>query len=90
MTATPAEVKPEVKPEVEKLDLGDLEEDDDFEEFPADNFGAAKTEEEEDVKVWEDNWDDDNIEDDFSSQLKKELEIQGFLGGAGNPPKAKK
>lgn len=27
-------------------------------------------EEEEDVNVWEDNWDDDNVEDDFSSQLR--------------------
>lgn len=23
-----------------------------------------------DVNVWEDNWDDDNIEDDFSKQLR--------------------
>ena len=23
-----------------------------------------------DVNVWEDNWDDDNIEDDFSQQLR--------------------
>ncbi|ODN01767.1 26S proteasome complex subunit DSS1 [Orchesella cincta] len=90
MAGSPADIKTESKPEVEKLDLGDLEEDDDFEEFPADNIGAVKSEEEEDVKVWEDNWDDDNIEDDFSSQLKKELEIQGFIGGQGNPAKLKK
>ena len=25
-------------------------------------------------QVWEDNWDDDKIEDDFSKQLKAELE----------------
>ena len=30
-----------------------------------------------DVNVWEDNWDDDNVEDDFSVQLKSELESQG-------------
>lgn len=29
-----------------------------------------------DVNVWEDNWDDDNIEDDFSKQLRVELEKQ--------------
>jgi len=23
-----------------------------------------------DVNVWEDNWDDDNVEDDFSQQLR--------------------
>ena len=27
-------------------------------------------EDEGDVNVWEDNWDDDNIEDDFSQQLR--------------------
>lgn len=34
------------------------------------DLGALKNDEEEDVKVWEDNWDDDNIEDDFSAQLR--------------------
>ena len=29
------------------------------------------------MNVWEDNWDDDNVEDDFSVQLKSELESQG-------------
>jgi DSS1/SEM1 family len=28
------------------------------------------TEEEKDVNVWEDNWDDDVVEDDFSNQLR--------------------
>jgi 26 proteasome complex subunit DSS1 len=27
-------------------------------------------EDEEDISVWEDNWDDDNVEDDFSMQLR--------------------
>ena len=30
----------------------------------------------EDLTIWEDNWDDDNIEDDFCKQLKSELEKQ--------------
>ncbi|CAG2061534.1 unnamed protein product [Timema podura] len=30
---------------------------------------TGKDEDEEDVSVWEDNWDDDNVEDDFSLQL---------------------
>ncbi|KAJ9593462.1 hypothetical protein L9F63_014991 [Diploptera punctata] len=54
-----------------KVDLGLLEEDDEFEEFPAED------EDEEDISVWEDNWDDDNVEDDFSKQLRAELEKQG-------------
>lgn len=30
----------------------------------------AREEDSDDINVWEDNWDDDNIEDDFSKQLK--------------------
>lgn len=33
------------------------------------DWGAAE-EDAEDINVWEDNWDDDNIEDDFSEQLR--------------------
>ena len=51
-----------------KVDLGLLEEDDEFEEFPVDKVKAA--EEDKDVNVWEDNWDDDNVEDDFANQLR--------------------
>uniref|UniRef100_A0A2K6L8P3 26S proteasome complex subunit SEM1 n=2 Tax=Rhinopithecus TaxID=542827 RepID=A0A2K6L8P3_RHIBE len=45
------------------VDLGLLEEDDEFEEFPAEDW---------------DNWDDDNVEDDFSNQLRAELEKHGY------------
>ena len=38
----------------------------------------AKQEDQTDVNVWEDNWDDDAIEDDFSIQLRSELENQGM------------
>ncbi|PSN46073.1 hypothetical protein C0J52_02283 [Blattella germanica] len=38
---------------------------------------TGKDEDEEDISVWEDNWDDDNVEDDFSTQLRAELEKQG-------------
>ncbi|RXW12544.1 hypothetical protein EST38_g13310 [Candolleomyces aberdarensis] len=65
--------------------LGVLEEDDEFEEFAAADWddsetdlahlggaapGAAKSSGD---KLWEDNWDDDDIEDDFSVQLRSEL-----------------
>ncbi|GBE88035.1 DSS1/SEM1 family-domain-containing protein [Sparassis latifolia] len=65
--------------------LGVLEEDDEFEEFPVADWedsqtdlahlggaapGAAKSGGD---KLWEDNWDDDDIEDDFSLQLRNEL-----------------
>ena len=57
------------------VDLGFLEADDDFEEFPAEEWnGATGTdgalEDEERINIWEDNWDDDNVEADFSKQLK--------------------
>ncbi|XP_057365781.1 26S proteasome complex subunit SEM1-like [Daphnia carinata] len=60
-----------------KVDLGLLEEDDEFEEFPADDW-TGKEEDADDVNVWEDNWDDDNVEDDFSQQLRVALEKQGI------------
>ena len=36
------------------------------------DFSEWKGEEEDptDTNVWEDNWDDDNVEDDFSNQLR--------------------
>lgn len=40
-------------------------EDDDFEEFPAEDWQTK----EENFPVWEDNWDDDDIEEDFCQQL---------------------
>ncbi|XP_054263649.1 26S proteasome complex subunit SEM1-like [Macrosteles quadrilineatus] len=58
-----------------KSDLSLLEEDDEFEEFPAENW-TGKDEDDADMNVWEDNWDDDNVEDDFNVQLRAELEKQ--------------
>ncbi|KAJ7991869.1 hypothetical protein DPEC_G00288330 [Dallia pectoralis] len=58
------------------VDLGLLEEDDEFEEFPTEDWTGQ--EEDEDTHVWEDNWDDDNVEDDFSNQLRAELEKHGY------------
>ncbi|CAG0892030.1 unnamed protein product [Cyprideis torosa] len=56
-----------------KVDLGLLEEDDEFEEFPAENW-SGEEEDQEDLNVWEGNWDDDTVEDDFSQQLRAELQ----------------
>lgn len=58
-----------------KVDLGLLEEDDEFEEFPAEDWNAVD-EDNEDISVWEDNWDDDDVEDDFNQQLRAQLEKQ--------------
>uniref|UniRef100_A0A673HR36 26S proteasome complex subunit SEM1 n=1 Tax=Sinocyclocheilus rhinocerous TaxID=307959 RepID=A0A673HR36_9TELE len=53
------------------VDLGLLEEDDEFEEFPAEDWTGL--DEDEDAHVWEDNWDDDNVEDEFSNQLRLKI-----------------
>ncbi|XP_024417070.2 LOW QUALITY PROTEIN: 26S proteasome complex subunit SEM1 [Desmodus rotundus] len=45
-----------------------LEGDDKFKEFPAEDW-TSLDEDELHVHVWEDNWDDDSVEDDFSNQL---------------------
>lgn len=39
--------------------------DDDFEEFPAEDWQTK----EENFPVWEDNWDDDDVEEDFHQML---------------------
>ncbi|KZT67400.1 hypothetical protein DAEQUDRAFT_694021 [Daedalea quercina L-15889] len=77
--------------------LGMLEEDDEFEEFTVADWddsqtdlahlggaspGAAKSGGD---KLWEDNWDDDDIEDDFSVQLRNEL-AKKSSGGKGPEP----
>ena len=58
------------------VDLGLLEEDDEFEEFPSEEWDS-KDEDQSDINVWEDKWDDDTVQDDFSVQLRNELATQG-------------
>lgn len=69
------------------LKFSAFEEDDEFEEFEVEGMSARfarqhpnmhacvdwKKEEEEptDMKLWEDNWDEDDFEDDFSKQLRQ-------------------
>ncbi|KAF8270480.1 DSS1/SEM1 family-domain-containing protein [Lactarius quietus] len=69
--------------------LGVLEEDDEFEEFPVQDWDDSQTDlahlggvtpgasKPEGDKLWEDNWDDDDIEEDFSVQLRSELQKTG-------------
>lgn len=44
--------------------------------FPILDWAGGKEEDEEELSVWEDNWDDDNVEDDFNQQLRAQLEKQ--------------
>ncbi|KAJ7746360.1 DSS1/SEM1 family-domain-containing protein [Mycena metata] len=94
-SSKPAETKTAEKPkEARQAQLGVLEEDDEFEEFPVADWddaqtdlahlggsapGAAKSGGD---KLWEDNWDDDDIEDEFSVQLRNELTKKSKGGDA--------
>lgn len=49
-----------------------IEEDDEFEEFNPAKWDASD-EDKEDAQQWQDNWDDDDIEDDFTKNLRGEL-----------------
>ncbi|KAG8213044.1 DHS-like NAD/FAD-binding domain-containing protein [Butyriboletus roseoflavus] len=69
--------------------LGVLEEDDEFEEFECADWDDSQTDlahlkgaapgvaNSSGDKLWEDNWDDDDIEDEFSVQLRNELAKTG-------------
>jgi len=58
-----------------RVDIDKLDEDDEFEEFPTDDWDIRQ-EDQTDIQVWEDNWDDDDTESDFAKHLKSELESQ--------------
>lgn len=52
-----------------------IEEDDEFEEFQPAKW-SAEEEDAQDAQQWQDNWDDDDIEDDFTKNLRAELSKQ--------------
>jgi 26 proteasome complex subunit DSS1 len=49
-----------------------IEEDDEFEEFQDANWGTGE-EDAEDTQQWQDNWDADDMDDDFTKNLREEL-----------------
>ncbi|KUI53676.1 Putative 26S proteasome complex subunit sem-1 [Cytospora mali] len=67
------EAKPE---ETQQKSATTLEEDDEFEDFPVEDWPVEETEAAnsgETKHLWEESWDDDDTSDDFSQQLKDEL-----------------
>lgn len=51
-----------------------LEEDDAFEDFPVDSWNKEETLKETTASnLWEEDWDDVEVEDDFTTELKSEL-----------------
>lgn len=65
MSKTSGEEKPKQEPQEPAKEAL---EDDDFEEFPAEDWQTQ----EENFPVWEDNWDDDDVEEDFAQQLMQQ------------------
>ena len=61
----------------EKVDIDLLEEDDEFEEFPQDDWDVRK-EDQADINVWEANWDDDKTDSEFSNHLSRGSNRQFF------------
>ncbi|KAK6022111.1 DSS1/SEM1 family protein [Ostertagia ostertagi] len=54
--------------------------DEEFEEFPVQEWAEkAEDGDDDEVNVWEDNWDDETHESDFSKQLKEELSKSGQI-----------
>ena len=61
-----------------KLDIASLEEDDEFEEFPIEEWSQEDLDTE-DKRLWEEHWDDDVAETPLIEQLKQELNKHGLL-----------
>ena len=54
-----------------------LDDDDEFEEFPVDVGHIDAADEDEKDSIWEDNWEDETVGEDFSTELRAELEKMG-------------
>ncbi|KAK4506570.1 hypothetical protein PRZ48_000302 [Zasmidium cellare] len=78
--ATVSDNKDTSKPLQSNKPAAQLEEDDEFEDFPVEDW--AKEEEvgaqaNGNSHLWEESWDDDDTTDEFSVQLKEELKKMG-------------
>jgi 26 proteasome complex subunit DSS1 len=70
--------KDETTTKDKKLDITSLEEDDEFEEFPVEEWSQEDLDTE-DKRLWEEHWDDDVAETPLIEQLKQELNKHGSL-----------
>ena len=50
-----------------------IEEDDEFEEFQVAHWGKSEEDKSDDAQQWMDNWDADDMDDDFTKNLREEL-----------------
>jgi len=74
--------KPKVEEKAEILEL--IEEDDEFEEFEGAAWDDAKAADGEEGQLWQDDWDDDDVQDTFTQQLRQQIDAAG-QGGSTNP-----
>ena len=70
--------KDDVTTKDKKLDITSLEEDDEFEEFPVEEWSQEDLDTE-DKRLWEEHWDDDVVETPLIEQLKQELNKHGLI-----------
>jgi 26 proteasome complex subunit DSS1 len=54
-------------------ELNKWQDDDEFQEFQIQDW-TEEQEDHTDAQLWIENWDDDNLNDEFSKQLRKEIE----------------
>jgi 26 proteasome complex subunit DSS1 len=78
MSTTATAKKDEIKEKPPLVEA--IEEDDEFEEFIPAKWDKSD-EDAEDAQQWKDNWDDDDIEDDFTKNLRAELTKNSSAGG---------
>ena len=81
-----AEKTPEPTPTAESepaTAMEAIEEDDEFEEFDPAHW-AAGDEVAEDTQQWQDNWDVDDMDDDFTKNLREELMKNNSSNDTGN------
>lgn len=64
----------EVKENVQSTKLGVFEEDDYFEEFDDEEWNERGTKDEIDFNKWQEEWEDEEINDQFEKVLKREME----------------
>jgi 26 proteasome complex subunit DSS1 len=77
-TTTTTTGKDDTSTKDKKLDITSLEEDDEFEEFPVEEWSQEDLDTE-DKRLWEEHWDDDVVETPLIEQLKQELNKHGLL-----------
>lgn len=80
-SANKAEADSSQQPTQQKQTPKVLEEDDEFEDFPVEDWPQEETEQGQgstaangaNTHLWEESWDDDDENEDFSKQLKEEM-----------------